>query len=314
MMKLSDIGERKAVEIIKKMLKNDIGDDCAAVDIGKEYLLITTDMINQEKHIPKQAKPWQIGWFSIAVNLSDIAAKGGAPIGLVMALGLPRQTKIEFLEDMIRGMKACARKYGTDIIGGDTKECPSLTISGAAFGLVPKSRFMPRFGAMEGDLVAVTGNLGGAGAGYYSLKNGFKIRNAENALLQPEPRIYEGVALSKTKAVTSCMDISDGLASSLYQMTELGCRIDLSKIPIAPAAHIIEKSTGISAVEQALYFGGDYELVCTLRQEKAQAAVDAVEKIGGKLTIIGRVAGKRKYLLKDGKKIQLENRGYEHFR
>jgi len=345
--KLSDIGERKAIGKIARIFGArgatakrfgataiGIGDDCAAIEMGKNYLLVTTDVINSKTHIPQQAAPWQIGWFSVAINLSDIAAKGGKPLGLVMAIGLPRDTDLSFLEEMARGMNGCARKYGTAIIGGDTKENPTLTIAGTALGLVPKSRFMPRFGAKEGDVIAVTGTLGAAAAGYYSLRKNMALRRAEKRFLEPQPRIFEGIALSKTGAATSCMDISDGLASSLYQMTKLGCEIDISRLPVAPEALAVERKvgfsrktpscapkerekvrkTGCSALEQALYFGGDYELVCTLKPELADRAVRAVERAGGRLTTIGKIKGKRKLLVgADGKKRALENKGYEHF-
>ncbi len=291
-----------------------IGDDCAAIEFGRNYLLVTTDVINRKTHIPQQMAPRQIGWFSVAINLSDIAAKGGRPLGLVMAIGLPRGTDSFFLEEMARGMNECAKKYGTAIIGGDTKENPTLTIAGTALGLVPKSRFMPRFGARDGDVIAVTGALGAAAAGYYSLQNNLSLRRAEKRFLEPQPRIFEGVALASSGAVTSCMDISDGLASSLYQMTELGCEIEISRLPVAPEALAVERKVICSVPEQALYFGGDYELVCTLKQELAEKTVKAVERTGGRLTVIGKVGGKRKLIVgADWKKRPLENRGYEHF-
>lgn len=324
---LSRIGERKAIESMARVFKSassasrengslsiGIGDDCAAIDMGKDYLLATTDVISRKTHVPEQATAWQIGWFSVAVNLSDIASKGGAPIGLVMALGLPRETEERFLLGLAKGMNACASAYGTQIIGGDTKENSSLTIAGTALGLVKKERFMPRFGAKDGDLIAVTGRLGAAAAGYYSFGSNLGIKTAEKAMLEPQPRIVEGMALAKSGAVTSCMDISDGLATSLYQMTKLGCEIEISKLPIAPEAFEVERLAGRSALGQALYYGGDYELVCTLKLDLAQKAIRAVEKTGGHLTIIGKISGKRKLLIgQKCKKSPLENRGYEHF-
>ena len=101
---LEDIGERKVIDVIKGLLTGGniaigIGDDCAAIDLGDEYLLITTDMINESTHIPK-ASAEQIGWHLVAINLSDIASKGGRPLGVVTALGLPRKTGIEFVKGL----------------------------------------------------------------------------------------------------------------------------------------------------------------------------------------------------------------------
>ena len=170
-MKLSDIGERNAIKRIETILsKGDvavgIGDDCAAFTIGDDYLLVTTDMITQKTHIPEGMTPFQIGWFVVAINLSDIAAKGGRPLGLVLALGLPKNTSELFFTELMKGADACAIQNDTHIVGGDTKENPEITICGTAFGLVRKDEFMPRKGAKIGDVVAVTGTLGKAGAGY----------------------------------------------------------------------------------------------------------------------------------------------------
>ena len=126
MIKLSDLGERKAIQIISKILsKGDavvgIGDDCTAFEFEKKYLLVTTDMISQKTHIPKEMTAFKIGWFIVAINLSDIAAKGGTPLGLVLSFGLPKESSETFLKGLTKGANACAIKYDTTIVGGDTK-------------------------------------------------------------------------------------------------------------------------------------------------------------------------------------------------
>ena len=115
MKNLSDLGERKAIKLISKIIsKGDIevgiGDDCAAINMGKEYLLITTDMITKKTHMPKEMTPFQIGWFIVAINLSDIASKGGTPLGLVLSFGLPKKTSDAFLKDLTKGADACAEE------------------------------------------------------------------------------------------------------------------------------------------------------------------------------------------------------------
>jgi thiamine-monophosphate kinase len=152
---LREIGEREAIEHIRKILDQDdfplgLTDDCAAIEMGKNYLLVSTDMINERTHMPVGMTAYDMGWHVIAVNLSDIASKGGEPLGLEVAVGLPRQKDIEFLEDMAQGMDSCARKYGTAIAGGDTKECYEVTLVGTAFGIVPKTKIMRRGGAHKG--------------------------------------------------------------------------------------------------------------------------------------------------------------------
>ena len=141
--KLIDLGERKAIKMISELIssdKNVLGliDDCAAIDTGSEYLLVSTDMITQKTHISKQMTPWQIGWFITAINLSDIASCGGKPLGITLSLGLPVDTTDIFLKEIIRGASKCATMYQTEILGGDTKENPNITLCGTALGLVKK--------------------------------------------------------------------------------------------------------------------------------------------------------------------------------
>lgn len=322
MKKLSDLGERRAIQLISNILSKGkiavgIGDDCAAFEFGKDYLLVTTDMISEKTHIPKVMSPWQIGWFIVAINLSDIAAKGGKPLGLVLSLGLPKNTSESFLKDLMRGADKCATQYNTTIVGGDTKENNEITLCGTAFGLVKKDEFMSRKGAKPGDIVVVTGTLGKAAAGYYALKNNIRNREMLKGFLEPIPRIKEGMALAKTKLATSAMDMSDGLSSSLYQLQDLnkvGFEIDKEKIPLSSMLLKIEGKQGFDVYDHAIHFGGDYELLLTIPQNSFREAQKTMEKTGNSLTRIGRVTKETKILIKSNGKTQvLENRGYEHF-
>ncbi|MEE9116076.1 MAG: thiamine-phosphate kinase, partial [Thermoplasmata archaeon] len=259
---------------------------------------------------------YDMGWHVIAVNLSDIASKGGEPLGLEVAIGLPRQKDIDFLEDIAQGMDSCARKYGTAIAGGDTKECYEVTLVGTAFGIVPKNKIMLRGGAHEGDIVAVTGKLGKGAVGYHALKHGLDIESAVSKMFRPEPRMAEGVALSQSGLATSCMDVSDGLASTAYQMCDesgVSMEIDFDKLP---RTEEISQIDFIPKDEMLLYFGGDYELLVTLKPSGLKKALSAVKKAGGELTEIGIVTESQEAnkLIKGGEMEILENRGYEHFR
>lgn len=318
---LREIGEREAIEHIRKILDQGdfplgLTDDCAAIEMGKNYLLVSTDMINERTHMPVGMTAYDMGWHVIAVNLSDIASKGGEPLGVEVAVGLPRQKDIDFLEDMAQGMDSCARKYGTAIAGGDTKECYEVTLVGTAFGIVPKNKIMLRGGAHEGDIVAVTGKLGKGAVGYHALKHGLDIESAVSKMFRPEPRMAEGVALSKSGFATSCMDISDGLASTTYQMCDesgVSMEIDFDKLP---RTEEISQIDFIPKDELLLYFGGDYELLVTLKPSGLKKAQSAVKKAGGELTEIGIVTESQEAnkLIKGGEMEILENRGYEHFR
>jgi thiamine-monophosphate kinase len=321
---LADLGERAAISRIAEILTKGtntkgIGDDCAAIDLGKEYLLVTTDMMYQQTHIPVQMTPFQMGWFLVAINLSDVAAKGGSPLGLVVSFGLPKETSEVFLTELTRGADACAVAFGTTIVGGDTKEAGEITLCGTAFGLVKKDEFMSRTGACPGDIVAVTGTLGKAGAGYYALKRHSPVKKLSYALLEPVPKLSEGRLLSQLKAVRCSMDLSDGLSASLYQLQELnnvGFEIKKSTLPLAVELFdLLEMSHGIDPYALALHFGGDYELLVTLPEELFEKVQKTLKRHGASLTAIGTVTKKKDVVLVDGgeKKI-LENKGYEHFK
>lgn len=320
-LKLSNIGERKAIEIIAKIVHGEkfIGDDCAFIDFGKNYLLITTDILTQKTHFPKEMNYYEIGWHSVAINLSDIACKGGVPIGLLIALGLPKNFKVKNLKELSKGIYKCAKKFNTKILGGDTKENENLTICGTAIGLVKKENAMKRKNAKVGDLVCITNFLGYGFLGYFILKKFYNIKNKIfkkiiNKFFMPTPAIKEGIALSKF--ANCCMDISDGLANSLWQLSlinNVGFEIYFEKIPIAKEVEILANKLNLN-LEKIIYYGGDYELLLTIKKEKIKKAIKDVEKVGGKLSIIGRVIKDRKNLLiKDEKIKKLENRGWEHF-
>ena len=323
MKKLSELGEREAIRLISDILsKGDvavgIGDDCAAFEFGEEYLLVTTDMISQKTHIPKEMTPFQLGWFIVAINLSDIAAKGGVPLGLVLSFGLPKETSETFLKELTKGADTCATKFDTSIVGGDMKESDDITICGTAIGVVKKEEFMPRIGTNPGDVIAVTGTLGKAGAGLYNLKNKILDNDISKALLEPTPKLKEGKALARQKCVTSCMDISDGLSSSLYQLQELnnvGFEIDLTSIPISSELiQLHREQSGLDIYNISLHFGGDYELLVTIPAHKFEKAKGTLKKNGANLIAIGRVTRKKEIIVNDGKvKKILENKGYEHF-
>ena len=237
---------------------------------------------------------------------------------MVLSLGLPKDTSDEFLENLMKGADKCATQYGTSIIGGDTKENPNVMLCGTAFGIVKKNEFMGRKGAKPGDIVAVTGTLGKAAAEYYAFKHNVGKKNLKG-LLEPEPRLEEGIMLAKAGVVTSCMDISDGLSSSLYQLQELndvGFKIDEEKIPQSQELlELTGKIKTLNVHELSIHFGGDYELLLTISPDKFEKAQKIVENTGNQLTPIGIVTKDDKIvIISNGIDKVLENKGYEHFK
>lgn len=323
-MKLKELGERKIIKLAREILLNGssdelkLEDDCAAVEFGQDYLLITTDMISQKTHIPKNANPWQIGWHLVAINLSDIASMGGEPIGVVVAVGLPSSFDEEFAKEMVEGANSCSQKYGISILGGDTKESESLTLTGCAIGRIGKSEIMKRKGARPGDIVCVTGSLGKAAAAYYSLQKNPDDSESIKDLLEVQPRISEGRILAKSNTVTSSMDISDGLASSLFQLSEINnvyYEIEFEKVPKSDKALAVSEMLEIPPEDLVLYFGGDYELLVTIKEESFEDIKEALSATGTQFAQIGKVTeNKKNILIKDGVSTLLKNKGFEHFR
>ena len=318
---LGTLGEREAIRVIDRIVKSDvpvgIGDDCAAMDIGDKYLLVTTDMMVTKTHIPKGMGPYDIGWSLVAVNLSDIAAMGGRPLGVVTAIGITKGHPIDFLEQMVDGMNDCALRFGTSIVGGDTKEHEDLILCGTAVGEVDKDKILLRKGARPGDLIVVTGCLGRAGSGFFSLKRGLNLKEAENQLKRPWPRIKEGMVLGASGCVTSCMDISDGLSASIFELSRnsgLTHEIDYALIPKASEVCLAFQDAERQK-DLVLNFGDDFELLFTMTREREADLAALSEQVGCPLTVIGKVtSGEENILIDNGRREKLENLGYEHFR
>ncbi|MFH0904120.1 MAG: thiamine-phosphate kinase, partial [Methanobacteriota archaeon] len=281
-MKINQLGERALIQRISGLLSGGgnivVGageDDCAVLDTGnEEFLLVTTDMLHRKTDFPLQMTGRQIGWMSVAVNLSDLASKGARPIGVVMAMGIPPDTEVEFIEEVVKGMDECVSKYGAKIIGGDTDAHDELTLVGTALGLVKKERLIRRSGARVGDLVCVTGHIGTAGAALMAIDKKIPVsQDILKALFEPMPRIDEGMALAGSSSVTSMMDISDGLALSLHDMSRaggVGFKIYESRLPVLSDVKRLLK--GEELLEVAVFAGGDFELLFTVAPEKLDKA------------------------------------------
>jgi len=314
-MKVRDIGERSLINKISQLLPHDIvlgagEDDCAVLGYGDEYLLMTTDMLHQSTDFPDGMAPWQMGWMAVAVTLSDIAAMGGRPLAILAALGLPDDVEITFVKEIVKGMNACAERFDASIVGGDTDEHEELTIVCTALGSVKKDKLLRRKGARKGDLVCVTGKLGTAEAGLRALKMEFSpnVKNVlTKKLFEPQPRVSEALALATSGAVTSMMDISDGLALSLHDLSKannVGFLIYGDKLPVLDETKVISTDFDLP-----LYGAGDFELLFTIKPDYLEKARKACQ-----FTVIGEVTSDNILIKKDGATEKIEARGYEHFR
>lgn len=316
------IDERKLISIITAILKTDSvsyplsvaagEDDCAVIELtGSEMLVASIDMLHSKADFPAGMTPWQMGWMSIAVNLSDIAAMGAIPVGVVAALGLPPTLELDFVTELVKGMKACAGQYGTCIIGGDIDRHDELTVAGSALGLADKEHLVLRKGARSGDLVCVTGELGTAGAALYALMHDMNVdAGVVQKFYQPVPRIMEGTALARTGCVTSMMDISDGLALSLHDLAGsmgIGFSIQVEDIPINESVRKMAANHN-QLIEWSIYTGGDFELLFTLRPGCIERAREAAE-----FTVIGGVTEDGIIMQRNRQIAPIEPRGFQQF-
>lgn len=319
MARLSDVGEKSMVRSIESMLTCSArlgpGDDAAAISFGERYLVISTDMLWETTHFHPRMSWRQKGWMAAAVNLSDIAAMGAQPLGLLLAMGLPADLDESEVREMVQGAADCCDQYGTDYLGGDTKECSELVLAGTSLGIVPRGGLLTRKGARPDDLLMMTGSAGLASAGLLALEHDIDSDKAIKALFEPQPRIKEGTLLSVTGAVTSCMDTSDGLSTSLRELGEasgVSFEVDASAVPIDPEVGRLAKTVKNDQMDIALHGGGDYQLLFTVRPEGLDDVLDA---LGDEANVIGRCINADKNVLKRGRsRKELESKGYEHFR
>ena len=330
-MDLDEIGEFGLLEKIRHKIRQrshhiklGVGDDCAVVASSDRDLLTSTDMLIENVHFDlKYFSPEMIGKKAIAVNLSDIAAMGGRPLYILISLGIPSSTPVEFVEKLYIGFETMAKKYGCSIVGGDiSKSINGLIVSITIIGEIKKNASIKRSGAKNKDLIFVTGNLGDSAAGLESLKRYHypKKNIAIRKHLCPIPRLEEGQILAEKVGVSSMIDLSDGLASDLRRLCEesnCGARIYLDKIPLSSRLKKLEKSGNRKVIDYSLYGGEDYELLFTIKRSKIKGLQKSWQKMKTAITNVGEILDKKHgitMVLPDGKEKLLSKTGYNHFK
>jgi thiamine-monophosphate kinase len=311
-------------------VRTGIGDDAAVLAVSAgAVLLATTDLVIEDVHFRRaSASPRDIGWKAMAVNLSDIAAMGGAPRWALVALALPASTEPAEVDALYAGMQEAAALHGVAIVGGDTSASPdgwmiNVTVLGEHTG-APKLRSA----AGPGDAVAVTGTLGRAAAGLALVEmggataHGLGARAREEltgAHLRPTPRLAEGRWLGGQPGVHAMMDLSDGLTTDLGHVCResgVGARVMLDLLPVAPAAREAARALGKDPLEWATGGGEDYELLLTCEPGATDALTRGLlDATGTTLTVIGRIErpeAKVTYVDARGEPVALRT-GFQHF-
>lgn len=301
-----------------------IGDDAALVapPAGQE-LAIAVDTMVEGVHFPQGIDPADIGWKSLAVNLSDLAAMGASPAWALLALTLPRQPVEQvqrFIDGFAEGFALLAQPHRLALIGGDTTR-GALTISVAVHGFVPPGQALTRAGARAGDVVLVTGTLGDAAAGLRLLQAGARVAEGDGRvaylierLHRPTPRLQAGLALRGR--ATACIDVSDGLLADLGHICEasaLGAEIDASMLP--RSSMLLGAFDEVVTRDFALSGGDDYELCFTVPPAHVAEVQGDLARLGCGATRIGRMVEGAGVRVRDehGQWLETIHRGWDHF-
>jgi thiamine-monophosphate kinase len=326
---LKDLGERAAIELVRRRLGRtpDLGggeDDCAAIPLGDGRLLLaTTDVLIGATHIIPGVTPEALGRFAVEVAVSDVAAMGGRPIGVLCALGLPPRTDSRWLASLSRGMARAAGGHATTIVGGDTKSAPVPTLAMTALGTVEEARCLYRRGAMVGDALVLTGPVGGPGVGYQQLRergSAPRRRAAVRRLYGITARVEDGLALAASGHAHACIDLSDGLGPALHQLmgaSGRGARVRWDDLPLARGLLVTATRAGVARTYLALHFGGEYELLAAVDPAHVDDVLAAVRaaRPGARPAVIGEVTRGHEILLElEGPPVPIGPEGFDHFR
>lgn len=304
------IAERAVIRSIRRKTPSaegvavGIGDDCAVLEPTTGHrLLATTDLLLEDVHFRRRyAEPADIGWKSVAVNLSDVAAMGGRPRWALVALACPAETTLEEVEAFYEGARDLAARHAVAIVGGDTTASPAGWLVNVT--LLGEARTpLLRSGARVDDVIAVTGPLGRSAAGLAVLERpsapegltAVALAALTSAHLRPVPRVAEGRWLGEAGGVTAMIDLSDGLATDLAHVAEesdVRCRVDIERIPLDDAARDAARALGADALAWATSGGEDYELLLTCEPGAFPRLAEGLRRATGtSLRAIGVVTG-----------------------
>lgn len=334
---ISELGEFGLIDLITKDIKLKhkssiigVGDDAALIDIDKEYMVISTDMLLENIHFDLSYYPLKhLGYKAVSVNISDICAMNAKAKQITVSIAISNRFSVESIQELYKGINKACKDFNVDLIGGDTSSSVSgLLISVTAIGTCDKKKVTKRSGAKPNDIICVTGNLGAAFLGLKVLSIEKKVF-LEDKNIQPELKDYQYIIqrqmvpkaridiierLNEINVIpTSMIDISDGLASELLhisKMSNVGISIFEEKIPIDPEINSIAEKLNLNPMLCAFNGGEDYELLFTI----SQSDFEKIEKEND-ISHIGYINEKDKgnYLLtKAGQSIEIEAQGWKH--
>ncbi len=267
-----------------------IGDDVAMIRIGGKRLVVKSDMLVDKTDVPQGMSWRQAARKSVAMCVSDFAAKGATPDSFLVSLGLRRETTKKEVVELAKGFHDASVEWHLNLVGGDTNESDNLIIDCTMFGFADK--IVPRNGARPGQVVVTTGNFGRSSAGLKILldraKAEPKFRSAAvDSVLYPRPKLRLGLGLAKV--LSSSVDSSDGLAISLYAIAEMSrVGISITHLPCRKDVEKFAKSNGYLVDDLAMYGGEEYEIVGTLDERLLARARRVAKSLGEELVVVGK--------------------------
>jgi thiamine-monophosphate kinase len=307
-----------------------IGDDGAVIPLGGgRSLVVTTDMLVEDVHFVRAAiSPQDLGYKSLAVNLSDLAAMGAKPVASFLSIGFPGGIDERWRAGFLSGYRSLSDKFDVPLLGGDTTTAERIVISVTALGTAPDGRIKRRDGARVGDVVCVTGPLGDSAAGLLlqgknpSVADRLLHENDSHLMLRhtrPEPHVREGTWLSGRADVHAMMDVSDGIASDLRHILEesgVSAIVDRDRLPVSPALREAAERYGWEAEKMAATGGEDYVLLLTVERDSFdELNKDYKTAFDRELIPIGEIVPGEPEIgwRRDGVVQPLDWRGFTHF-
>jgi thiamine-monophosphate kinase len=305
-----------------------IGDDCAVLDMGGgTSLLVTTDLLTEDVHFLRSgASPWQLGWKSMAVNISDIAAMGGSPAAAFLGLGITPDLGEKFILEFRDGLMACAAEYRVDLLGGDTVRCRNDLVFGITLlGRAPADQVVTRGRARPGDRLMIGGAVGESAAGLRLLgdETGRTVRSADRehllkAHLEPRPQVALGRWLAREGMARAMIDVSDGLLQDLGHICRssgVGADVDPELIPLSEPLRRVADAFDVDPLDWALGGGEDYVLLFTVPDDLEDDLCRACrDELGFSPIPVGEMTtGPAIRVRRNSQWVEAEPAGFTHF-
>lgn len=332
-MKISELGERKLIKILlekrdeKLTVKDEriiesYHDDAAIQENKQKYTVLSTDMLIQHTHFPKQMTYYQMGEKVVTVNVSDILAMNAKPESILVSMALPPTMLVNEFNELVEGILDKCSEYNITLIGGDLNENDEIILTGTTTGQINKNIKL-QSNIQEDNLIAVTGQLGTPAAALDILNSNEIIdipdnerKNIINSILEPNLPLKTSKFLQKhPELVTSITDITDGLAIELKHLQEknnhLGFQIIKNKLPYNKYIQKIADCNNKPLNDYLLHFGEEFELLLTLDSEEYEQYREKLVDV----TVIGRVNNSKLItILEDDCLKEIKIKGYEHLK